>query len=138
MFSMVRGLKVSFSVSSINMDFGLPDLDDDYSSLFDTISRENLNSVLKRLTVGGTNWVKEKGEGILKCSRPALQPLAKVWYHVIRTKLLPTTHIKTVNRERLVLLDFILENRGVNVGQLIQQEISSCAFKHKGCLFSLL
>ena len=71
----------------------------------------------------------------MKCSRPALQPLAKVWYHIIRTKLLPTTHIETFSKERLVLLDCILEKKGINVGKLIQQEISSCAFKHKGCLF---
>ena len=58
-----------------------------------------------------------------------------MWYHIIRTKLLPTTHIETVNRERLVLLDCILGNKGINVGKLIQHEISSCAFKHKGCLF---
>ena len=117
---MVRGLKVSVSTSSINMHFGLPDLEDEYTTLLDNISRDDLNNLLKKLTVDGTKWVKEKGKGTLKCSRSTLQPLAKVWYHVIRTRILPTTHIKTVNKERLVLLHCILENRGINVGQLIQ------------------
>ena len=47
-FSMVRGLKISFSTASINLHFGLPDLDDEYSVMLETIS------VWKRLTVGGT------------------------------------------------------------------------------------
>ena len=35
----------------------------------------------------------------------------------------------------MVLLSFILEGREINVGKLIQREISACAFKHKGYLF---
>ncbi|KAL5579151.1 hypothetical protein UlMin_011593 [Ulmus minor] len=134
-FSMVRGLKVSFSVASINLHFGLPDLEDEYNVMLETSSRASLDSCLARLTVEGTTWIKKRGDSVLKCSRPTLQPLAKVWYHIIRTKLLPTTHIETVSKERLVLLDCILEKKGINVGKLIQQEISSCASKHKGCLF---
>ena len=80
--------------------------------MFHNISRDDLNNFLKKLTVEGTKWVKEKGEGTMKCSRPTLQPLAKVWYHIIRTRLLPTTHIEIVNEERLVLLHCILGNRG--------------------------
>ena len=111
-FSMVRGIKVSFSASSINMHFGLPDISDEYNTLLETISGVALNKMLQALTVEGTTWLKESGEGLLMCSRPALKPLAKVWYHVIRTRLLPTTHIETVNMERLILLHCILENRG--------------------------
>ena len=40
-----------------------------------------------------------------------------------------------MSKERLVLLSFILEGREINVGKLIQREISACAFKHKGYLF---
>ena len=134
-FSMVRGLKVSFSAASINLHFGLTDLEDEYSVLLENSSRASLDASLARLTVEGTAWIKEKGGSVMKCSRPDLLPLAKVWYHIIRTKLLPTTHIETVSKERLVLLDCILEKKGINVGKLIQQEISACASRQKGCLF---
>ncbi|KAL5549974.1 hypothetical protein UlMin_000150 [Ulmus minor] len=134
-FSMVRGLKVSFSTALINLYFGLPDLEDEYSVLLEASSRASLDSCLGRLTVEGTAWIKEKGVSVMKCSRPDLHPLAKVWYHIVRTKLLPTTHIETVSKERLLLLDCILEKKGINVGKLIQKEISSCASRQKGCLF---
>ena len=134
-FSMVRGINVSFSASSINRHFGLHDVLDEYGAFLETIFELALNKMLQDLTVEDTTWSKETREGILKCSRLALKPLAKVWYHFIRMHLLSTTHIETVNKERLVLLHCILEGKRVNIGQLIQREISACAFKPKGCLF---
>ena len=83
----------------------------------------------------GTTWLTEVGEGPLKCSRPALKLVAKVWYHIIRTRLLPTTHIKTASKEWLVMLHCIMENKRIKIGHLIEREISACAFKSKGCLF---
>ena len=79
--------------------------------------------------------MSDRGAGVYLCSRPALKPSAKIWYHFIRTRLIPTTHIETVNKERLILLHYILEGKEVNVGKLIQKEISACAFKPKGCLY---
>ena len=114
---------------------GCFDISDEYNTLLETISGVALNKMLQALTVEGTTWLKESGEGLLMCSRPALKPLAKVWYQAIRTHLLPTTHIETLNKERLILLYCILENRGVNIGKLIQRKISACAFKLKGGLF---
>ena len=48
---------------------------------------------------------------------------------------MPTTHIETVNRERLLLLHCILQGKSINVGRIIQKEILACTFKPKGCLF---
>lgn len=79
----------------------------------------------------------DKGEGTYMCVRPALRPIAKIWYHFIRTHLIPTTHIETVNKDRLILLHCILEGKKINIGKIIQREISTCAFKPKGCLFFL-
>ena len=94
-----------------------------------------LNGILRDLTVKGTTWIKETGEGSLKCSRLALKPLAMVWYHFIWTRMLPTTHIETIKKERLVLLYCILEGKKVNKGHLLQREISAFTFKSMGCLF---
>ena len=134
-FSMVRGVKVSFSASSINMHFGLLDCEDTLRDSLDMIGTAELNRLLGELAVKGTYWLPDRGKGVYLCSRPLLKPFAKIWYHFIRTRLLPTSHIETVNKERLVLLSFILEGKEINVGKLIQKEISACAFKNKGYLF---
>ena len=96
---------------------------------------EELRRILGKITMEGTKWLPDRGVGVYLCSRPTLKPSAKIWYHFIRTKLIPTTHIETINKERLILLHYILEGREVNVGKLVQREIYACAFKHKGCLF---
>ena len=110
-FSMVRGIKVCFSASSINMYFGLHDVLDEYGALLETISRLVLNKIFKDLMVKGITWLKETGEGNLKCFRTALKPLDKVWYHFIRARMLPTTYIETINNEWLVLLHCILQGK---------------------------
>ena len=134
-FSMVRGTKVSFSAASINLHFGLEDLEDEFGPLLDSLSMEELTKILHYLTIEGTKWLPERGEGIFLCSRPALLPIPKIWYHFVRTRLIPTTHIETINKDRLLLLHCILEGRRINVGQIIQRENLACAFKPKGCLF---
>ena len=69
------------------------------------------------------------------CSRPTSKPIQKIWYHFIRTRLIPITHMQTINKDRLVLLHCILEGKKIDVGRIIQREISACAFKQKGRLF---
>ena len=134
-FSMVRGVKVSFSAPSINLHFNLEDFDDKFSDMLDSVGGEELEKVLKSVSIEGTNWLPNRGQGIYICARPNLKPLAKVWYHFIRTRLMPTTHIETVNRERMLLLYCILEGYSINVGKVVQREILSCNLKQKGCLF---
>ena len=97
---------------------------------------EELTRMLHSLTSEGTKWLPDRGEGIFLCSRLALLPIPKIWYHFVRTRLIPTTHIETINKDRLLLLHCILEGWRINVGQIIQREISACAFKPKGRLFS--
>lgn len=134
-FAMVRGVKVSFSASSINLHLGLAGYEDNFTDFVETVGSDELDRILRELTVEGTGWLPDRGEGVYLCPRPALKPNPKIWYHFIRTRLLPTTHIESVSKERMALLHFILEGKEVNVGKLIQREISTCAFKTKGCLY---
>ena len=77
-FSMVRGVKVSFLASTINMHWGLDDVDDDYSPLLESISINELNLILSSMTIEGTTWLPNKGDGIFMCARPTLRPIAKI------------------------------------------------------------
>ena len=43
--------------------------------------------------------------------------------------------METTNKDRLILLHCIVERKKIDVGQIIQREISACTFKPKGCLF---
>ena len=121
-FSMVRGVKVSFSAPSINMQFDLEDCVDDFSDLVESLRGVDLDRILRIVTVEGTTWLPNKDGCIFMCARPALRPIANIWYHFIRTLLIPTTHIETVNKDRLILLHCILEGKSINIGNIIQRE----------------
>ena len=50
-FSMVRGTKVSFFAASINLHFGLEELDDEFGLLLESLSVEELTKALNSLTI---------------------------------------------------------------------------------------
>ena len=77
-FAMVRCVKVSFAAGTINLHLGLDDLDDDFTALLESISTEELTRVLVALTIEGTNWLPDKGDGIFLCSRSALLHIPKI------------------------------------------------------------
>ncbi len=77
-FSMVRGVKVSFSASTINMHYGLEDVVDEYDHLLESVSVEELNSILSQVSVEGTKWLPNKGDGNFFYARPSLHPIAKI------------------------------------------------------------
>lgn len=66
-----------------------------------------------------------------------LKPLAKVWYRFLRHKLSPTAHLETVEKEMPVFLHRILKNKKINAGEMIKEEIATCAMKKKGTLIFL-
>ena len=101
------------------MHLGLSDCADTFRDFVDNVGSDELRRILGEIVVEGTDWLPDRGAGVYLCSRPALKPSAKIWYHFIRTRFISTTHIKTVNKERLILLHYILEGREVNVGKLI-------------------
>ncbi|KAK5845812.1 hypothetical protein PVK06_002041 [Gossypium arboreum] len=73
----ICGIKVPISSNTINEFFELPDFkDDEYSSLMSNIEFENLQEILKELTVSGSKWTMSK-QGIHTCRREYLTPLAK-------------------------------------------------------------
>ncbi|MBA0736586.1 hypothetical protein Gogos_010122, partial [Gossypium gossypioides] len=57
----VRRIKVPISSNTINEFFELPNFEDDgYSSLMRNIEEENLQEILKELTVLGSKWIVSK------------------------------------------------------------------------------
>lgn len=130
---MVRGSKVLFSTATLNRRWGFKDVQDEYTTELKGAEETTINDMMKEITVERTKWIQSDENW--KIARPDLTPLAKVWYHTVRTKILPTAHLETVNKERLVLLYCILKEKKVDLGHIIEREIISCSFKPKGLLF---
>ncbi|KAK5839885.1 hypothetical protein PVK06_008737 [Gossypium arboreum] len=95
----VRRIKVLITSNTINEFFELPDFEnDDYSSLMSNIEPENLQEILKELTVLGSKWTVSK-QGIHTCRREYLTPLTKVWFYFSCFNLMPSSHGTTISLE---------------------------------------
>ncbi|KAK5802573.1 hypothetical protein PVK06_030177 [Gossypium arboreum] len=73
----VCGIKVPITSNVINEFFELPDFkNDEYYSIMSNTKPENLQKILKELTVPGSKWTVSK-QGIYSCRKEYLTPLAK-------------------------------------------------------------
>ncbi|KAH1122102.1 hypothetical protein J1N35_005262 [Gossypium stocksii] len=95
----VHGIRVPITSNAINEFFELPNFEnDEYSSLLSNTKPENLQEILKELTVPGSKWTVSK-QGIHTCQREYLTPLAKIWFYFIRFSLMPSSHGTTISLE---------------------------------------
>ncbi|KAK5836207.1 hypothetical protein PVK06_011967 [Gossypium arboreum] len=128
----VHGIKVPITSNVINEFFELPDFkNDEYSSLMSNIKPENLQEILKELTVPSSKWTMSK-QGIHTCRREYLTPLTKVWFYFIYFSLMPSSHGTTISLEQMVLLYSILTRKTIDVGKIILREMRNCAVRRFG------
>ncbi|PON62892.1 hypothetical protein PanWU01x14_135680 [Parasponia andersonii] len=130
----VRGVQVPLSTEAINTIYGLGDPVDEHSEFVEAITEPELATVLETVAIAGAEW-NVSSQGAYTCLRSSLNPPAKVWYHFLKSRLLPTTHGKTVSKERVLLLYSMLTGKSINVGQIIHREICAYAARKSGALF---
>ncbi|GMN67555.1 hypothetical protein TIFTF001_036619 [Ficus carica] len=74
-------------------------------------------------------------QGALTIPRTRLTPQCKVWYHFLTTRLMSSTHVQTMPKDRVLFLDSIISGRPINVGKIFFQELRVCATKKSGSLW---
>ncbi|GMN71059.1 hypothetical protein TIFTF001_055503 [Ficus carica] len=94
---------------------------------------ERLESALEHVCVSGTTWTVS-AQGKLTVPQASLTPQCKVWYHFLKTRLMPSTHVQTVSKDGILLLDSIISGRAIDVGRIIFQNLGTCAAKKYGSL----
>ncbi|PON44141.1 hypothetical protein PanWU01x14_268850 [Parasponia andersonii] len=130
----VREVQVPLSVEAINTIFGLGDPVDEHSEFVEDITEPELAMVLETVAIAGVEW-NVSFQGAYIYLRSSLNPHAKVWYHFLKSHLLPTTHGKIVSKERVLLLYSMLTGKSINVGRMIHREICACAARKSRALF---
>lgn len=130
----VRGMSVDFRPSDINHLYRLEEGEDNYANLIENINEELLQQVISTLCVEGTRW-NITAQGTYTFLRNSLLPGPKVWYHFLKSRLMPSTHLQTVSRDRAILLYCIVTGLKFNVGRIIYEEICGCAQKSSGYLW---
>ncbi|GMN64422.1 hypothetical protein TIFTF001_033501 [Ficus carica] len=130
----VRGVQVPIDETTINHFYGLDDIEDLHTELVSNTPPECLEKALENVCIAGTAWIVSP-QGKLTIPRASLTPQCNVWYHFLKTRLMPSTHVQTVSKDRVLLLDSIISGRSINVGATISKELGVCATKKCGSLW---
>ncbi|PON46588.1 hypothetical protein TorRG33x02_325580, partial [Trema orientale] len=130
----VGGVQVPLSEKAINAIFGLGDPVDEHSEFVEAITELELLTVLKTVAVARAES-NVSSHSAYTCIRSSLNQAAKIWYHFLESRLLPTTHGKIVSKYCVLLLYSILTGKSINVGRIIYDEIYTHAARRSGALF---
>ncbi|GMN66871.1 hypothetical protein TIFTF001_035931 [Ficus carica] len=130
----VRGKRVDISGTTINDVYRLNDVEDEYLEFSKRVHGNQLSEIIKEICVPGTEWIKS-AHGSLSLSRCNLKPGPMIWNHFLKSRLMPSTHDITVNKDRVILLFAIVVGRKINVGDVISEQISVCAGRQSGGLW---
>lgn len=130
----VHGEYVPLTAEAINIVYNLPDMEDQYGELVDSVDTNQLEEILSTLCIEGAQWSKGK-RSALTFPRHMLKPGPRMWYHFLKFRLMPSTHDHVLHKERVVLLYCIMEGHDINVGQLLCEQIRVCARRNSGGLW---
>ncbi|GMN32299.1 hypothetical protein TIFTF001_044672 [Ficus carica] len=130
----VRGKRVDISGAAINNVYSLNDVEDEYIEFSKRVHENQLSEIVKEICVPGTEWIKS-ARGSRSLSRCNLKPGPLIWNHFLKSRLMPSTHDNTVNKDRVILLFAIVMGRKINVGDVINEQIGVCAGRQSGGLW---
>ncbi|GMN40396.1 hypothetical protein TIFTF001_009619 [Ficus carica] len=110
----VRGKRVDISGAAINNVYRLNDVEDEYIEFSKHVHGNQLSEIVKEICVPGTEWIKS-ARGSRSLSRCNLKPGSLIWNHFLKSRLMPSTHDNTVNKDRVILLFAIVVAQGVEI-----------------------
>lgn len=121
---MVRSKSVLFSATTINEFYGFPDNDDGSESFIENIKRDQLDDIFYYLDVVGTSCRISK-YGHHYCVHTTLKLKARIWYNIMRNRIMPTSYDQSIDKDGLILLYVTLERKYVNIGCILHYAIKT-------------
>lgn len=109
---------MSFDKASVNKYYHIRDMEDEDE--FTEYRNEDFdwNQMRKCLCRPGAIWTL-KGNDMLHFSPSDLSRCGEAWYSFICAKVLPTTQVTEVNKDRVALLYDIVMDKSIDMGQVI-------------------
>ncbi|KAK5775135.1 hypothetical protein PVK06_043004 [Gossypium arboreum] len=113
-FIYVRGVSLFFDKDTINIQYVLFDIQDEHTQFAATITADGMNQVLQKLCVVGTKWIVSRQYCYIM-EMETLKSKCRVWYHFLKTRLLPSTYNSIASKEQMLFLHSIMQGKKINV-----------------------
>ena len=132
---LVRGQEVVCNVQAINAYFGLPTLPRGEDAFLEFLKTKPSNdSLVSELCAPNTVWEgKRSAKTYIKTK--CLLKEAKIWYHFLVSRLMPTSHTSDITADRLILLYGLVKGIKFDIGSVLMNEIHNSATTDKYALF---
>ncbi|EXC25222.1 hypothetical protein L484_003435 [Morus notabilis] len=122
----VRGRVIKFDAETINNHFGIPSPSSDQQQ---NLPDRDPQEILEALCDGPARWtIKQNTESAFEARY--LANYTKVWFHFVCTRLILSTHISEVTKDRALVLLAIEKGEPLNVGAIINSCIHHALRKH--------
>ena len=122
----VRGCEIKFDAETINNHFGIPTLNSDQQQ---DLPDRDPQEILEALCDGPARWtIKQNTESAFEARY--LANYTKVWFHFVCSRLIPSTHISEVTKDRALILLAIERGEPLNVGAIINSGIHNALQKN--------
>ena len=76
--------------------------------------------ILEVLTNNLVQWKTNSKNEVLNFLRTGLSPASKVWHYFISSRVKPSTHVSSMNKERVILNFAITKGMNFHVGHVIE------------------
>ncbi|KOM40899.1 hypothetical protein LR48_Vigan04g109700 [Vigna angularis] len=85
------------------------------------------DDVERTLCVPGGHFQRNRTRAPIHIIRPHLTPLAKYWMAFTHANIKPCSHVSDITIQRAIFIYCVLRGLNINIGQVIADEIQSCA-----------
>ena len=120
---MVDETEVPFNTREINAIYELRDNPDaEGNKIIESTQTELMEDALRVMAKPGAKW-DVSPTGIKTLSASSLTPEANLWVYLVKKRLIPTTHDKTVSRDRVMAAYCIMRRINLDVGRIIAAQI---------------
>ena len=101
------------------------------NKIIESTPTELMEDAIRVLAKPGAKW-DVSPTGIKTLSASSLRPEANLWVYLVKKRLIPTTHDKTVSRDRVMAAYCIMRRITLDVGRIIAAQIRGVFNKPKG------
>ena len=131
--SVVRGKRVMFDEATINQHYNLRFTGTTFDERYANYGKNKMELIKNRVAIPNCEWDRFT-HSEFKLKIKYIIPECN-WHQFINCSIMPTSHNYTLSKDRLIILDCILNDEQINIGKIINNEIQDCAKKLEGFLF---
>ncbi|KOM25298.1 hypothetical protein LR48_Vigan86s001700 [Vigna angularis] len=125
--SYVRGKIIRYDPDTINMFLHTEWASEQCEFALSMEEGADFDDIERTLCVPGGHFQRNRNDAPIHSRRSHLTPLAKYWMTFTHANIQSCSHVSDITAIRAIFLYYVLKGLNINIGQVIANEIQTCA-----------